>query len=246
MQKGKKEVMNTKKIESGATRMIAHRGVSGLELENTHAAFVAAGNRSYWGVETDVHRTSDGQFIIYHDDNLKRLCGMDNVIEQTDFETLRALRLKGLDGENRADICLPSLKEYIRICKHYEKFCVLEIKNHMEEEDILRMIEEIEEEEYLEKVIFISFDFDNLVYVRKFRPNQTVQFLFVNFAEEILEKVIAHRFDVDIHYPKLTRELLDRFHANGITVNCWTVNEVEEGEALVRDGVDFITTNILE
>ena len=61
-------------IKLGApVRMIAHRGVCGLERENTCAAFVAAGNRSYYGVETDVHRTADGKFIIIHDDNISRL-----------------------------------------------------------------------------------------------------------------------------------------------------------------------------
>ena len=49
--------MNTIKINKGTTLMVAHRGVSGLERENTAAAFVAAGNRSYYGVETDIHRT---------------------------------------------------------------------------------------------------------------------------------------------------------------------------------------------
>lgn len=32
-------------------KIIAHRGVSGLERENTCAAFIAAGNRSYYGME---------------------------------------------------------------------------------------------------------------------------------------------------------------------------------------------------
>lgn len=55
--------------------MIAHRGVSGLERENTCAAFVAAGNRSYYGVETDVRMTTDGQFVILHDDTTDRVSG---------------------------------------------------------------------------------------------------------------------------------------------------------------------------
>ena len=49
--------MNTIKVDRKNTLMVAHRGVSGIEKENTCAAFVAAGNRSYYGVETDVHRT---------------------------------------------------------------------------------------------------------------------------------------------------------------------------------------------
>ena len=56
--------MNTIKVDSGNTLMIAHRGLSGIELENTCSAFVAAGNRSYFGIETDVHVTADGQYII--------------------------------------------------------------------------------------------------------------------------------------------------------------------------------------
>ncbi len=49
-------------------QMIAHRGLSGIETENTAAAFVAAGQHPYFGIETDVHRTRDGQFVIIHDD----------------------------------------------------------------------------------------------------------------------------------------------------------------------------------
>ena len=63
-------MLNTVKIENKkGTKFIAHRGLSGLELENTISAFVAAGNRSYQGIETDVHVTSDGKFVVYHDDN---------------------------------------------------------------------------------------------------------------------------------------------------------------------------------
>ena len=59
--------MDTIKIQKNQVKMVAHRGVSGLELENTCAAFVAAGNRSYFGVETDVHVTKDGKFVITAD-----------------------------------------------------------------------------------------------------------------------------------------------------------------------------------
>ena len=67
--------MNTIKIDKKQTKLIAHRGLSGIEVENTNAAFVAAGNRSYYGIETDIHRTSDGNFVIGHDDNYERLSG---------------------------------------------------------------------------------------------------------------------------------------------------------------------------
>lgn len=92
--------------------------MSGLEMENTASAFVAAGQRSYFGIETDVHRTADGQFIIIHDDNTKRVAGDEMIVEQTSFRTLRSLRLLDTDGQQgRGDLILPSLREYISICK---------------------------------------------------------------------------------------------------------------------------------
>ena len=71
--------MDTIKIENKAVKMVAHRGLSGIEKENTCSAFVAACNRAtYFAVETDVHRTVDGQFVIFHDDNTARV-GLDHV-----------------------------------------------------------------------------------------------------------------------------------------------------------------------
>ena len=120
--------MDTVKINKGTVRLIAHRGVSGLELENTCAAFVAAGNRSYFGIETDVHVTADGSYIIIHDDTTGRVAEADLPVEETDFDVLRAMCLKCKDGSTRRDLVMPSLEEYLTICKHYEKEAVLELK----------------------------------------------------------------------------------------------------------------------
>ena len=89
--------MDTVKIQKANVKMIAHRGVSGLELENTCAAFVAAGNRSYFGIETDVHVTADGKFIIIHDDSTGRVGTEAMTVEETSFEVLRGLQLKEKD-----------------------------------------------------------------------------------------------------------------------------------------------------
>ena len=65
--------MNTIKIDSKDVLMVGHRGVCGLEPENSIPSFLAACNRSYYGVETDVHVTSDGKFVVIHDDNTARV-----------------------------------------------------------------------------------------------------------------------------------------------------------------------------
>ena len=239
--------MDTIKIQRGTAKMVAHRGVSGLELENTCAAFVAAGNRSYVGVETDVHVTADGQLIIIHDDNTGRVATEAMVVEQTSYETLRGLQLKQKDGTLRADLRLPSLEEYLSICKHYDKVCVLELKNPMEEAVVKKIIETCEAVYTLNKMIFISFAFQNMLYIRKYAPNAEAQYL---LAEEItqthIDTLVAHKLDLDVHYLAMTEDLMKRLHDRGIKVNCWTVDDPEIAERLVSWGVDYITSNILE
>ena len=240
--------MNTIKIDKGQVKMIAHRGLSGLEKENTCAAFVAAGNReSYYGIETDVHRTADGQFVIFHDDNTARV-GVDSlIIENSSFETLRKLQLTDIDGKRgRIDLLIPTLEEYIGICKKYEKHCVLELKNQFKDSDIYRMVAAIDKLGYLEHVTFISFQLKNLVYLRRRYPEQSAQYLLDQWGEDSLDALTKYNLGLDIRYTSLTKEIVDQVHAAGLEVNCWTVNAKEDGEALVKIGVDYITTNILE
>lgn len=227
--------------------MIAHRGMSGIELENTCSAFVAAGNRSYFGIETDVHRTADGQFIIIHDDNTKRVAGDEMIVEKTCYETLRAIRLVDKDGaKGRKDLLMPSLREYIRICKKYEKIAVLELKNHFRPADIDSIIAIIREEEYLENTIFISFDLPNMICIRERLPEQKAQFLISEYTDWLLETLRKEKLDLDIKYVALTKERVDALHAAGIEVNCWTVDTLEDAQRMTEYGVDYITSNIVE
>ena len=239
--------MNTVKFDKKNTRVVAHRGLSGLETENTNAAFVAAGNRSYYGIETDIHRTLDGKFIVCHDDSLKRVGGENIPVEEVTLATALSTVLFDKDGtKGRADIRPSTLENYISICKKYEKHCVLELKSDFTEEEIARIVEIIKSLEYLECVTFISFGFENLVKIRRILPTQSAQFLFSTVTDEIIEKVKAEKLDVDVNFNALTEENVKAFHDAGIVVNCWTVNKKEDGERLASWGVDYITTNILE
>lgn len=171
--------MDTIKIENKAVKMVAHRGLSGIEKENTCSAFVAACNRAtYFAVETDVHRTVDGQFVIFHDDNTARV-GLDHlVIEESTFETLRKLQLVDIDGKRgRIDLTIPTLMEYIEICKKYGKHCVLELKNEFKASDVYKIVSMIEKAGYLDHVIFISFALKNLIFLRRRYPTQPAQYL---------------------------------------------------------------------
>ena len=242
--------MNTIKLNKQGypVKMIAHRGLSGLERENTCAAFVAAGNReTYWGIETDIHCTADGKFVIIHDDTTTRVSGVEMTVEETDFDTLRSLHLLDKEREGtRWDLVLPTLEEYISICKKYEKVAVLELKNPMPEAAVVEIIKAVEEMEYADKMVVISFSFDNMVYLRKHFPNQKAQFLLSAWDDKWLPKLKEYNLDLDIKHIAVTPELVEKIHAIGQEINCWTVDTLADAARVLECGVDYITSNILE
>lgn len=237
---------DTIRLHAAGKRMIAHRGLSGIERENTCAAFVAAGNRSYYGIETDVHRTADGRYIIVHDDDALRVAGVPVRIEETDFETLRAIRMNDLDGNPRGDLMFPTLEEYIGICRRYGKTSVLEIKNHFEPEDIEGVIGIIRGMGWLERTVFISFDLPNMLCIREKLPQQAAQFLTETFDGGLLSLLTENRLDLDIDHHAVTPENVAACHARGIEVNVWTVDTLADAQRVLACGVDYITSNILE
>lgn len=241
--------MNTIRIDHGTTRMVAHRGVSGLETENTCAAFVAAGNRSYVGIETDIHVTADGEFAVIHDDTALRVADADVVIEESTMAELQAIILKDKDGsKRRSDLRIPTVEEYISICKRYDKTPVLELKNRFSDEDLRRLCDRIDALEYLDRVIFISFTYENLTALKTLRPDQPAQFLTVprEDMEWLIGLLAENHIDIDIQWGGVNEAFMKQCKAAGLKVNCWTVDHPDDAARLIALGVDYITSNILE
>lgn len=233
--------------EKGNTRFVAHRGVSGLECENTAAAFIAAGNRSYYGVETDIYRTIDRKYMCNHDGRTGRICDVDLVIEQSTFDELRALRLRDKDGaSDRAEIMLCTPYEYMKICKKYGKVCVPELKSNFTLEEIKEIMAIFGDAEYLDDTCFIAFNIANLDLVKNVRPEQKCQFLTGKWDDSLPEMLETRKMGLDIYFPELTEERIRACHEHGVVVNCWTVDNPDDAKRLISWGVDQITTNILE
>lgn len=240
--------MNTiKLINKGNTKIVAHRGVSKLEPENTAAAFLAAGNRTHYGIETDIWRTADGNFICNHDGRTGRIADIDLVIEDSTFAELRQLKLRDIDGlTDRAELVLPTLYEYLKICKKYEKVAVCELKSNFTLEEIREITEIANELDYLGHVCFIAFNIANLDLVKELYPEQECQFLTGEWKDEIPDMLAARKMGLDIHHSQLSAERIASCRRKGVMVNCWTVDNPKDAEQLIEWGVDQITSNILE
>jgi len=242
--------MNTIKFNSKNVKVIAHRGLSKLEKENSCPAFVAAGNRSYFGIETDIHVTKDGQFVVMHDEDLSRvsLGKYDINVEENDYSAVSSIVLPDIDGSTeRQDIRIPLLRDYISICKKYDKISILETKNRFLVDDLKKVINTLYAFDYLNSVVFISFDLENCINLRNLLPDAKIQFLTSReITDEIINVLVDNKLDLDVKYIRLTKDIVDKLHFLGIEVNCWTCDDKDEAEKLVDMGVDYITTNILE
>ncbi len=75
--------------------MFAHRGyhcADKLIPENSMPAFRAAIRHGY-GIELDLRLTRDGRLVVFHDDNLTRMCRVPGRIESYTYEELKRFRL---------------------------------------------------------------------------------------------------------------------------------------------------------
>ena len=240
--------MNTIKFDSKENiKMIAHRGISGIECENTCPAFVAAGLKSYYGIETDVQVTLDGKFIIVHDSDLKRIAGLDIGVMTSNFDDLRAIRFSSIDGTvPRTGLYLPSLEEYLSICKKYGKEAYLEICAISLYDHVIGIASTVEQMGMMDSTTFISFNHSNLTDLRSSYPHAKAQLLTGDIGKDNIAFILENNIDAGIYYPNLTKEFVDLMHANGRIVNVWTVDTLEDAERMRDMGVDVITSNIIE
>lgn len=89
----------------------AHRGYHNITEgipENSMKAFQRAVERGY-GMEMDVHLTKDDKLVVVHDDNLKRLCGVDKCVADCTWEELASFQLLGTEER------IPSLSEVLAL-----------------------------------------------------------------------------------------------------------------------------------
>ena len=98
-----------KELDFLFSSLIAHRGLHGGGVpENSMAAFGAAVRAGYI-IELDVHLLADGRVAVFHDDNLKRMCGADVNIKDLTAAKLKKYRLSGTNEH------IPLLKDVLAL-----------------------------------------------------------------------------------------------------------------------------------
>lgn len=240
---------DTIKLENkGNTLMVAHRGLLVKDAGNSIPAFTDAAERSHYGIECDIHVTKDKRIVVNHDNDLGTTTDRSMIIEESLFDDVRAARVKSIYGNKYEgdEMRIPTLEEYINICKSGDKYCIIELKNRFETEDIKLVISEIERLEYLHKVIFISFSLENCIDIRTILPEQPIQYLIGAYSKQVLEVLDKYNFDLDMYYLHVSAATIKEVQSHGHKINAWTVDKPLHAQYFIDWGIDFVTTNYLE
>ncbi|MBQ7798464.1 MAG: hypothetical protein IJ371_05015 [Clostridia bacterium] len=129
-------------------RPFAHRGVHAEYPENSMPAFQKSMDLNL-SIELDIHLTKDGQIVVFHDDNLKRMTGNNEFIKFLTYDQIKQYKL------NNTDYHIPLLKEVFELVKGKVPI-LIEIKTNNNMKKLVPQLKK-EIDNYKGKVFIQSF-----------------------------------------------------------------------------------------
>jgi glycerophosphoryl diester phosphodiesterase len=252
---------------------IAHRGGAGLKPENTMAAFSAAMARGWDGAELDVQLSADGVVVVHHDFRLNPaltryagawLTGATPAIKDMSYAALQAYdigqpepgsdyarghpKLSPAEGER-----IPSLQAVLARAKEapspFWLFVELKTSQDADSGDAIVLAEEAlaTMESYLDRTIFVGFDWRGLLRVKELAPKARCWFTTDKLEGDmkpVLDGIAAAKADGWFaNFADANAENIAYARTLGLKVGAWTVNEPAEMKKLVALKLDAICTD---
>lgn len=224
-------------------KLTAHRGFSGVAPENTIAAFEKAAEYNFFAAECDVHLTKDGVWVIYHDDNIFRLTnGYKNIADATYNELQEYVIDNGVNVEKYPNQKIPTLEEFLIVCKDMKIVPQIEIKNGSQEklQEILNLLDKYN---LREQAIIISFNIDAIKTIRKLDEKIEIWYLVEEITDSEMDECVNNNFALAFNHKKNTEEIIKIASEKNIKLCAWTVDDIKIIEQLYNMGVKYITTN---
>lgn len=214
---------------------VGHRGVMGVEPENTLRSFIRAEREGLDQIELDLHLSKDGALVVMHDRRVDRTTDGSGAIADLTLAELRELDA-GL-GER-----VPVFEEVLDAVNRPLQAEIKDVAAARVLAEVLR------ERNALDRVNVLSFHDEALREVRELLPGaRTVLVAEGSLGEEIVERATAVGARlVSLELRRITLDLVDRCHAAGIDVIAWTVNTPRELALARALGLDGAVTDVPE
>lgn len=225
----------------------AHRGGSDKYPENTLAAFRHAYKLGYRYFETDVHYTSDGELVAFHDSDLERTLGLKGKISDITRDQRKTILL----GNSHQ---VPLLSDLLELFP--EAYFNIDAKMA---ESVLPLAATIKEHQAEGRVCLASFSAQAIKELRRLLPNvptvatrYEIARLRYGLPFTILPEQDTHFLEMPAYLlhnkqrlPIISNSSVARLHDKGCKVYIWTVNEETEMHRLLDMNIDGIFTDNL-
>ena len=230
---------------------IAHIGNNTEYPENSIPAFKTV--RRHWGIETDIQVTSDGQWVVMHDDTVDRTTNGTGKVSSMTLAQFRNLRIdtgENLSRLSDAEKTPPTFEEYLKICKELNKVPVIEIKSGTYSKANFDLLKDtLDLYGYGEANCVIgSFDANILNTIRTYYPNIELHYFVDAINESVITQIkklgVPAAVSCSYSNSSLSTANVKALHMAGFKVGTWTVPE-NSFEGMKKLGVEYITTNSL-
>jgi glycerophosphoryl diester phosphodiesterase len=210
--------------------VIAHRGASGYEYENSRAAFRRAIMLDADGVELDIHATRDGGIVVHHDPEIP---GVGPIAELT---LAQAQQLRIPNGE-----ALPVLTEILDLVGDRDVW--VEVKSLPSAFDPL-LLAILDRGPAPQRYAIHSFDHRIVHRLGEARPGLRRGILLSAYLRDPVSVMrAAGATTLWQEWQQVDQELVTQVHEAGCAVVAWTVNEIGDLDRMVRLGVDGLCGN---
>ncbi len=144
--------------------VIGHRGFRARFPENTAISFLKAFEHGADGIECDIQKTKDNEYVIIHDDTIDRTCSGSGDVSNINLADLKKFNFNMRISSQPEKII--TLKELLNLIPQ-DKFINLELKEEtLTPEDSEKIYTIAKNNFKLEKIIFSSFEADLLYFFR--------------------------------------------------------------------------------
>ena len=223
--------------------MVAHRGASLEQPENTIEAFEAAIDVGADAVEFDVRMTTDGHAVVMHDPDVSRTTSGIGLVSEMTLEEIRKLGV-------------PTVEEALR-CLSGRAAADIEIKNLPGEPDftpdrepaVEATLAALDSVGFSGQVIVSSFNPASIAHSRSLRPHVPTGLLteYEVDADEALTRAAAHGHPWVLPFMLKVLEAgegySERVHGSGVLLGVWIADDPDTARQLFQLGIDAVATN---
>ena len=226
---------------NGSTGMILHRGLSLEAPENTLPAFSLAGQRGAEYVETDVRQLKDGTFVIFHDFNLLRMCGVDKKIENLTYQEVKKYPvIAGTNASAYKNNTIPTLEQYLQCCNKYSMTPVIEIKSNLNQNGVAKFNQIIKKSR--KSPVVISFKEEPLIMLRQINRTVSIQWILRDqITSAALNECARYKFDISAQYGCTYRNIIAKAHSKNIKGALWLFTDSGIADCYKNWGADYLT-----